>query len=66
MNRWAAHPDQLALWSYCGMCGGFHYGMDPDMFGRAREHRACDKALDRWYTGHTKVDWDTEPNRACW
>lgn len=66
MNRRACHPDQLTLWSYCGMCGGFHYGLELDLFGRAREHRACGKALDRWYTGHTKVDWDTEPNRACW
>lgn len=60
------HPDQLPLWRYCGMCGGFHYGLEPDIFGRDREHRACGKALDRWYTGHTEVDWDTEPNRACW
>lgn len=54
------NEDQLKLWDYCGVCGGYHYRLGADLFGRRREHVACHQALDRWTVDRT------EPLPAGW
>lgn len=65
---------QLPLWGYCGVCGGLHYDLGPDMFGRRREHKHCGKAIDRWIVDRPEplpeawvaaVERGDAPNRAA-
>lgn len=45
---------QPPLWDYCGVCGGIHYRLGLDVFGRDRDHPACGRALDRWIGDRTE------------
>ncbi|WP_162938695.1 hypothetical protein [Mycobacterium kyogaense] len=50
-------PDQLPLFWLCHVCGTPHLD--------GRQHRACHRALDRWFRDDNLDEWSGHLNRAA-